>query len=186
MGRQIQLHLLANDVNRLIEHISSKCDLKVILRDSDRDNLDAVKDPSSEKGIMTLWNQTILGDLKRKTIVRNDGRPWYLVDGSLPTLEFSTSVETTWNGKPGLVQGRIYGQAMSSNSDFNRWYQSIVRWIGKEFHKNPVSLGYIGQEAWNWFQSGGILLPTFSPPVNSVWIGEIAKQQIYRRQTVRA
>ena len=186
MGRQIQLHLLANDVNQLLEHISSKCDLKVILRDSDQDNLDSVKDPASEKGIMTLWNQTLLEDLKRKTIVRNDGRPWYLVEGNLPTLEFSTSVETTWNGKPGLVQGRIYGQAVSSNSDFNRWYQSIVRWIRKEFHKNPASFGYVGPEAWKWFQGGGILLPMFSPQVNSIWIGEIAKQQIYRKKTVRA
>ncbi len=70
---------------------------------------------------------------------------------------------------------------MSSDSGFNRWYLSIVRWIRKEFHKNPASLGYVGQEAWNWFQRGGILLPMFSPPVNSVWIGEIAKQQIHRK-----
>ncbi|SRR6266851_5719798 len=101
MGRQIQLHLLANDVNMLIEHISSKCDLKVILRDSDHDNLDSVKDPASEKGIMTLWNQTLLGGLKRKTIIRNDGRAWYLIDGTLPTLEFSTSVEQHGMVSPG-------------------------------------------------------------------------------------
>jgi hypothetical protein len=182
MGRQIHLHLLANDVNILIDYIDSKCDLKVILRDSDQDNLDSVKEPASEKGIMTLWNQTLLGDLKRKTIVRNDGRPLYLIDESLPMLEFLTSVETTWNSQPGLVQGRIYGQAMTSDSDFNRWYESIVRWIRRNFIKNPVSFGYVGQEAWTWFQGGGILLPTFSPPVNSVWIREIAKQQIYRKR----
>jgi hypothetical protein len=180
MGRQVQLHLLENDVDLLIQHVGSKCDLKVVLRDSDEDNLDPINDPASATSSMTLWNPALLGSLKRKTIIRNDGRRWYFIDGSLPTLEFSNSIRTTWNGQPALVQGRMYGQAMSSNSDFARWYESIVRWIRKEFRKNPTSFGYVGPEAWRWFQSGGILLPTFSPPITSVWIAEIAKQQIYR------
>jgi hypothetical protein len=180
MGRQIQLHLLENDVQTLIDHIAEKCDLIVLLRYSDENSLTPIDQAGLVRETMTLWNRQLLPTLTRRTIIRNDCAPWHFVDDNLPTLEFSPSPQITWNDRPALVQGRIYTGNVDDTVGFYRWYESITRWIRARFRKNPASFGYIGAQAWDWFQEGGVLLPMFAPPLNATWISEIAKQESWR------
>ena len=57
-----------------------------------------------------------------------------------------------------------------SGHKFAKWYEQIVRYIRKAFVRNPASLsGYVGSEAHKWFLKGGLLLPTFIPPVTDAW-----------------
>jgi len=180
MGRQIQLHLLGSDVDLLLDHIRQGCDLAVLLRDSEVDDLATVADPQSEHSTMTLWNRDLLPNLRRKTIRRNDGSPWHFIEDSLPTLDLWPCNLVAWNEHPGLLQGRIYTGLIADDVGLVRWYESIVRWIRRKFRKSPSWSGYVGPEAWEWFQQGGLLLPMFAPPVNPVWIAELEKQASQR------
>ena len=56
--------------------------------------------------------------------------------------------------------------------------QTIIGWIRKNFVKNPLKLlgGYIGPNAFKWFQEGGILLPMFEPPLTAEWQAFVESQ----------
>jgi hypothetical protein len=125
-----------------------------------------------------LWNQSLLPSLTRKYIARADRGPYYRVDESkLPVLEFTTSFRATWDGKPALGQGRVYGTFEGKPPEFEKWYETIARWLRKNFHRNPTKMGgYVGPAAYAWFEKGGYLLPTFSPPKTAAWLAEIKKQ----------
>jgi hypothetical protein len=127
---------------------------------------------------MTLWNNAVLGSLERKLIERPGGTDYYRVDDSLPALEFSPSRLVQWNGRPGLLQGRIYGFFDKPFPGYQEWYAAAVRCIRANFRKSPLKLlgGYIGPEAFKWFRDGGILLPMFEPPLTSEWMSFVENQ----------
>jgi hypothetical protein len=125
-----------------------------------------------------LWNKALLPVLTRKHIRDAYAGPHYRVDEfKLPVLEFSTSFRGVWDGKPALGQGRVYGIFDAKSPDFEKWYEAVVRWIRKNFHKNLTTLGgYVGPAAYKWFKMGGYLLPTFSPPTTGAWLRTIRSQ----------
>ena len=150
----------------------------VTLKSSDSPNVTPVPDPASESQIMALWNRGLLESLGRKLIQRPGGRDYYRIDDSLPTLDLSPSLLTEWNGHPALLQGRIYGLFEHPLSSYEKWYESIARWIRKRFTKSPLKLldGYIGPEALEWFRKGGLLLPMFEPPATAEWLSFVESQ----------
>jgi len=104
---------------------------------------------------------------------------YYTVDGfGQPILEFSASVSTEWEGMPALTQGRIYGIFLARPAEFEKKFERITRYIRKHWRKNPVPIlgGYVGPEAVAWFESGGLLLPMFTPPPSADWL-RIMQQQ---------
>jgi hypothetical protein len=36
--------------------------------------------------------------------------------------------------------------------------------------------GYVGPAAYEWFKSGGLLLPMFAPPVTEEWVRVLGNQ----------
>ena len=156
--------------------------VEVILRSSDLQECEPVLDPTTETSVMTLWNRDLLDCLTRKKVSRPGGNDYYRVDDSLPTLEFSPSRLVTWNGRPALLQGRVYGFFDKSSPGYERWYKAITHWLRGNFVRNPLSLvgGYIGPAAFKWFQEGGALLPMFEPALTMEWLSFVENQHSNR------
>jgi hypothetical protein len=103
----------------------------------------------------------------------------------MPVLEFTPSLTTTWEGKPALVQGRLYGIFEGKSAEFEKWYESLVRWIRQNYQKNPRGTGgYVGPAAYDFYNKGGYLLPQFRPPRTQVWLAEIGKQHSRSKATL--
>jgi hypothetical protein len=184
MGRQIQLSMLPNDADAILTTIRNRGPIEVLIRDADSADVAPLTSvPDRSDSILILWNKHLTPTLKRKWIsARTPG--YYSVDYfTLPVLEFSLSVLTEWKGKPALTQGRIYGQFDGKPIEFEKWFEQIVRYIRKNWRKNPVSMGgYVGPEAGEWFAAGGLLLPTFNPPVTTAWARVMAEQPRLQRK----
>jgi hypothetical protein len=88
-----------------------------------------------------------------------------------------------WNGQPALIQGRIWASFETENKEFELWYNAAVRWIRKNFIRDPavgLDRDSIGPAAYEWFKAGGLLLPGFRPPVIEAWLGWASVQNQYR------
>jgi hypothetical protein len=178
MGRQTQFHVFPDDMKMFLEFVQGHHPVMATVKSCDSPKVVPVADPLTESQVMTLWNQTLLGSLDRKLVNRPGGDDYYRVDDSLPTLELSPSRLVEWNGQSGLLQGRVYGFFDRSLPEYEEWYESLSHWIRNNFKKSPLKLlgGYIGPEAFRWFQNGGILLPMFEPPPTSEWLSFVEKQ----------
>ena len=142
---------------------------------------------AADAGTRVLWNKRLLNHLERQLVQRPPGNDYYRIDGSLPTLEFSRSRRVEWNGNPGLLQGRIYGLFSNPDVEYENWYKSIARWIRGHFVKGPLKLldGYVGPQAFKWFQDSGTLLPMFEPPPTSDWLSFVDSQHSLGSSTRR-
>jgi len=181
MGKQIEFHMLREDTGMFLDFVREHDPVVVITRDSDSPIIEVIPDPTLETRTLALWNQALLSVLTRKHYV-HPAIEYYHVDDSLPVLEFSPSESCEWNGKQGLRKGRIYGTFDSPSKEYERWYNALVRWIRKNYISNPVDLGgYVGPAAYKWFQSGGVLLPSFQPPLTQQWLSFAKKQDSIRK-----
>jgi hypothetical protein len=152
----------------------------VILRDGDSAKVEPITeaDFKSDKTVC-LWNRQFLPHIERKWVPD----PGYFRADTLrkPILEFMMSFTTTWEGKPALGQGRLFGDfdlSLGKPPEFEKWFESLARWIRKNYHKNPASFGgYIGPAAYGFCQNGGVLLPNFVPPRTEKWMAEIGSSR---------
>src|SRR5208337_3406734 len=176
MGRQIHFHMLPEDRNAFLGLAQEHDPVAIILRDADSSEVQPLTDldlgPSKT---LCLWNRRLLPHLERKWI---PDPGYYRVDEfRMPILEFTSSLTTSWEGKPALVQGRLYGIFEGKPAEFEKWYDSLVRWIRKNYQKNARGTsGYVGPAAYDFYNKGGYLLPQFRPPRTAVWLAEIGKQ----------
>jgi hypothetical protein len=143
--------------------------------------IEEVCSPWEDGGNYCLWNQAILPELKR----RQTGDR-FSIDFSTPVIQFSyasSPVLQPWNGQQSLVQGRIWASFDTANKAFGIWYNAVVRWIRKNFIRD-VAVGLdrdsIGPAAYEWFRSGGLLLPGFRPPVTEAWLAWVSVQNQHR------
>jgi hypothetical protein len=179
MGRQIHFHLLPEDRDAFLGFVQEHDPVTIVLRDADSAELECVTDLNIAGGkTLCLWNRKLLAQLERKWI---PAPAYYRVDGLwTPTLEFMESFSTTWEGKPALGQGRLFGDFdlyLGKPPEFAKWYDTLVRWIRKHWKKNPAgSTGYVGPAAFEFYEKGGYLLPQFLPPKTKAWLTEIGKQ----------
>ena len=165
MGRQIQLSILPADANTLLTVIRSKEPVELAVRSGVAPTLAPLGSIPDGSRDLVLWNRRFAPALKRSYIAAANP-PYYLADEQTePILEFSISVLTQWEGIPALTQGRIYGVFDAKPREFEKWYERIVRYIRKNWRKNPISWmgGYVGPAASEWFDSGGFCFfrPTF-------------------------
>jgi hypothetical protein len=142
--------------------------------------IEAVIRPWERGGMYCLWNQEILPALSRDATGQ-----FFNISFTAPVIEFSyASPEIElWNGQPSLVQGRIWASFETDDKSFESWYNAAVRWIRKNFIRDQA-LGHdrdsIGPEAYEWFKAGGLLLPSFRPPLTDAWLGWASVQNQHR------
>ena len=162
MGRQIQLHMLPGDTRMLLKCIQEHDPVVVTLRSSDTPDVTPVADPVTEADVMALWNRNLLAFLERKLVLRPGGKDYYRVDDSLPTLELSPS------------------RLNERNEGYEEWYEVVAGCIRANFRRTPLKMlgGFIGPEAFKWFQDGGILLPMLAPPQTSEWMSFVENQHV--------
>jgi hypothetical protein len=147
---------------------------------SESDEVQEVSRPWEDRGFYCLWNQAIIPSLSREATGK-----YFNIDFSLPLIEFSYQSPRVepWNGQPALLQGRIWASFETENKAFDRWYNATVRWIRKNFIRD-IEVGLdrdsIGPEAYEWFKSGGLLLPSFRPPATDAWLAWVDVQNQHR------
>ncbi len=185
MGKQIQFHILQHDCSELIAFAQQRDPVIVIPYTAESPLIREVQAPCEGDGWFCLWNQALLPAMEYKHILNSDHGPYYRVDDCLPVLEFTKSVEVEWNGKPALTQGRIYTPfecPEDQKAEFGRWYDGLVRWIRKNWMKNPVPLlgGYVGSAAFDAYKRGVTLLPMFTPPLTPQWLSWSTAQDSLR------
>jgi len=182
MGRQIQFHMMPEDQDAFLRFIQESDPVVLIERDhpTDRD-VQPVKDIANNRlGICCLWNRRFLPALEREYVPHARYYKYVVGTSRLPLLELSPSIRSEWEGKPALIQGRLYGEFephLRRPPTFENWYEKLVRWIRKNFKKNPAGWGgYVGPAAYQFHLEGGYLLPNFLPPRTDAWLAEIGKQ----------
>ncbi len=74
-----------------------------------------------------------------------------------------------WEGRPALVQGRIWGAFESNDPQYVAWFNAIVRWIRKNYVKGEILGGYVAPSVQAWRRRGGLLMPMFIPPLTDEW-----------------
>jgi len=185
MGRQTQLHMLSQDCKELLDYIQQRDPVVVVDRSAKSPEVIEVESPWDREGFYCLWNQHLVPVLQREYIHRGGHNPYYRVDDELPIIELSypDPAQKTWNGRLALMQGRVYtGLNANKGKEFEKWYGSIVRWIRKNFIRNPIPHldGFVGPAAYEWYRKGGMLLPVFPPPVTPQWISWMEAQDQHR------
>jgi hypothetical protein len=163
MGRQIAFYMMTEDQNAFLTYVQERDPVNVIFRDMDSP---LVKPASGliveRRTILILWNRSLLPRLGRKR-VDVVSPPYYTVDVlRLPVLELSCSFRPSRDPQHGLAGGRLFGDFdthLNKPLEFDKWYETLVRWIRKNFRKHPTrERGYVGPEAFDFYRSGGVLL----------------------------
>jgi hypothetical protein len=182
MGRQIQFHAVEDDLARLLAFIRRHDQVAIVMRDANTEQVELVDDPLTADGLMTLWNGSLLRVLQRELVRRAPGRDYYSVGRALPTLELHAPRTVEWQGRPALLQGRIYGYFNGPSDMYERWFAAIARWIHSTFTRIPSAYrgSWIGPDTRKWFLSGGLLLPMFPPVPTVEWRDFVAKQDAVR------
>jgi len=176
--------MLEEDCKIFLELVQKRDPVIVIDRDATSREIEAILKPWDHAGLYCIWNQALLPSIERKFIPESNHGPYYHVDSALPVIELSypSPIPESWNGRSALTQGRIWAGFEQENRDFERWFNSVVRWIRKNFVKNPVPHlgGYIGPAAYDWYKTKGILLPVLRPPVTPQWLSWVEAQDQHR------
>lgn len=175
--------MIESDCSEFLEFVQNRDPVIIIQWVSKSLELEEMRSVCARAGWYCFWNQNILISLERRYIKDSDHGPYYRVDSALPVIEFSyTPTQTVWNGRPALLQGRVWAGFEQTNKRFDRWYAAVVGWIRRKFVKNPVPLlgGYLGPAAYEWYRKGGLLLPSFQPPLTPEWISWAAAQDAHR------
>lgn len=185
MGRQIHFHMLPEDQNAFLRFLQERDPVVVIARDSDSAEIQPIADLDIGRDkTLCLWNRKILPSLEREWVPS----PGYFTVSELrmPILEFTSSFRATWDGKPALGQGRLYGIFTQKPPEFEKWYETLVRWIRRNYRRNPRGTGgYVGSAAYEFYKSGGYLLPNFLPPRTKEWLAVLSKQHPRSRKPSR-
>ena len=179
MGRQIHFHMLPNDRDEFLRFVQEDDSVAFVSKDGESSSVVPLPiDAIDSKQSVYFWNRGFLPDLERKWVP--DPGYYGLSNLYAPILEFRPSILTTWEEKPALVQGRLYGifdPDLGKPPEFEKWYERLVRWIRKTNRRNPTSVrGFVGPAAYQFFEEGGYLLPQYLPVRTQAWLDEIAKQ----------
>lgn len=177
--------MLRADCEQLLKYVQERDPVVVVDRSSDSEHVEEVQNPGLRGGSYCLWNQALLPSLKREYVDLPNQRSYYRVNDELPVIELSypNPMQEPWNGRSVLAQGRVYtGLNANKGETFEKWYGAIVRWIRKNFVRNPIPHlgGFIGPAAYEWYRKGGILLPVLRPPITQEWLSWLEAQDQHR------
>ena len=187
MGRQIHFYLLPEDRNRFLRYLQERDPVVIVSRDWHSREVEPLSSANIEPGqSVCLWNRKFLPHLERQWI---PDPGYYRIDGlNTAILEFTPSFAAIWEGKPALGQGRLFGNFepyLGKPEAFEQWFDSIVRWIRRNYQRNSSGFGgYVGPAAYEIYKSGGYLLPNFVPPRTQEWLAILSKQHPRSKKTV--
>ncbi len=179
MGRQLHFHMLADDLREFFRIVQDEQQVTITKRDSDIPQVHPFRGSDVDCGdTLCFWNQKFLPHLERKWIAEPG---YYRIDSlRLPVLEFMPSFKATWEGKPALGQGRLFGNFeayLNKPAGFEEWYERLASWIRRQYRKSPLGPGgFVGPEAYEFCRSGGFLLPNIVPPRTQEWLAKIGRQ----------
>lgn len=179
MGRQIYFNQLPEDRNAFLQYVREHDPVVIVARDSNSPEIEPFLDNNIELGrSVCLWNREFLPHLRRQWIPESG---YYRIDGlNNAVLEFIPSFNAVWEGKPALGQGRLFGNFelyLGKPRAFGQWFECLVRWIRRNYQKNPLDFGgYVGPAAYEFYNKGGYLLPNFLPPRTKEWLAILNKQ----------
>jgi hypothetical protein len=141
MGRQTQLLVLPKDLNELLVAIHDKEPLEAALRRGNSatpERLAFIPDNMSGQRLV-LWSERFAPNLQRRFVATADS-PYYIADEQTESVfELSLSGVTTWEGRPALTQGRIYAVFQNKQSEFEKFYEQLIRYIRRHWRKNPAT-----------------------------------------------
>lgn len=169
MGRQVLFHMHPDDCSLFTAFLTEHDPVIFVARDTASSAVESLADPCLEWKTVSVWNRALLTTLSRQYVDNAQDGPYYRVDDAQPILELTPSHLTEWEGNPGLLQGRIWGAFKSPDRRYAAWFDSISRWIRKNYTKNESLEGYVGPHAQAWCRRGGLLLPQFKPPASETW-----------------
>ena len=178
MGRQIHFYMLPVDQDEFLRVVQLDDLTAVVSRDSDSPGVDSSDGNDDSGKTLCLWNRKLLPNLERKWI--SEPGHYTLDTLRMPILEFTPSFTATWEDRPALGQGRLFGNFepyLEKPESFSKWYERLVRWIRRHYRKSPATTGgYVGPAAYEFYEKGAYLLPNFLPPRTKEWLTEIGKQ----------
>lgn len=187
MGRQTQLHMLPEDCRQFVKFLRERDPVVVTTwYSAETGDVEDIREPWVQDGHYCLWNQSLLHSLRREATGKN-----FNVDFASPVIEFSYGAQLVerWEGRAALLQGRIWASFETESKEFERWYNAVVRWIRKNFVRDPgvgFDIGFVGPAAYEWFKDGGLLMPGFQPPVSEAWRGWVDVQSQHRASLTRS
>jgi hypothetical protein len=174
--------MLGEDCRQFLKFVQERDPGMVVLRDSSSPEIQIIRDPSARYGLYCLWNQALLPSIQLKFVPRSKGAPFNTIDPNLPVIEFSfpSAVPTTWNGRPSLIQGRVW-QASRQRTRIRMLVQRYRALDQKEFRQEPrVTRRVCWSFRIQWYMNGGILLPAFLPPLTPQWMSWLEAQDQHR------
>jgi hypothetical protein len=182
MGRQIPFHATVSDCNSLLSFINEGSSVAIVAQDASDATIVQEPKPCRTDRVLILWKEA-LGTTLQRNRVRPEIDPYYRVPSGTG-LELSPSILTEWDGSPGLIQGRIYTGIAEPRKALVDWFTQISRWIRRHWVRAASPGTYVGPDALQWYVNGGLLLPTFSPPISAEW-QKFFYQQESQRKTLK-
>jgi hypothetical protein len=181
--------MLPDDRDAFLHFVQERDLVTVVARDSDSAEIQPIADfDIGRDKTLCFWNRKILPSLEREWVPSSG---YFTVSElRMPILEYTSSFTATGEGKPRLGQGRLFGNFeayLGKPPEFEKWYETLVRWIRRNYRKNPRGTGgYVGPAAYEFYKSGGYLLPNILPPRTKEWLAEIGKQYARSRAPLQS
>jgi hypothetical protein len=156
-----QLHVLPKDLNELLVAMHDKEPLEVAMQRGNSATPERqafIPDNMSGRSLV-LWSERFAPNLQRRFVATADS-PYYVADEQTESVfQVSMSGITTWEGRPSLTQGRIYGVFQNKQAEFEKCYEQIIRYIRRHWRKNPARwMGGLG--AYSIPSETGLLIPS--------------------------
>ena len=179
--------MLTEDCREFVAFVQNRDPIVVVPFRTNTPAIHVVHEPCDEPRRLCFWNRALLPSLEYTHVTKSDCGPYYRAPNTTGILEFIRSAGIDWNGRPALLQGRIYTPFEVSDAErrpFAAWYDALGRWMRKHWVKNPVPHmgGCIGRAAFQAYKQGMILLPMFEPPLTSEWLSWSVAQESLRRE----
>lgn len=179
MGKQVRFYMLPEDEHEFLRFVCRDETVVLLADRSHSPELEVIENPfalaerRSELQQILLWNTAFPikeTDIRKHTLIEykeelgayvETGEIAYSINrSSAPVVEFSPSFIRR-DGQ--LAKGRIWADMRRLEEDdlvrkeeaFEIWYDSIARWLRRNFKRVKGVDGYFGPRALEWYQTGG-------------------------------